>query len=308
MPLHVIEKDITTLEVDAIVNSTNEYLIGFSGVDNIIHDIGGEELEKECEPLRETCFLGESIYTNAYNLPCKYLIHTITPGWRGGHNGEAAILRSCYRTALEKAVELKCKSVAFPLIAAGSMRYPIVNALEIAITSIREYLSFYSDMDVYLTLYGDVVTMIARSMYGDLDSFVGTTYKPANKDSVKNLDELVNKTGEGFVTMLTRLIDEKGLTDAQVYKKAGVSKGTFNKILNGGTKRPSIETVSALAMALELSYDQTVQLLASAGMAFSDSSKFDIIVRYFIENGEYNIWKLDEQLIKYGYPPLLGAE
>ena len=306
MPLHVIEKDITTLKVDAIVNSTNELLVGFSGVDRIIHDIGGAELEKACDPLRNTTFLGESIETKAFNLNCTYLIHTITPGWLGGKDGEAAILRSCYKTALAKADELKCKTVAFPLIAAGGMGYPIPNALEIAVTSINEYLALYSDMDVYLTLYGEVVTEIAKAMFGDLDAHITATLKVA--DGKENLDELVKHTGENFVSMLTRLIDERGLSDAQVYKKAGVSKGTFNKIINGGTKRPSFETVVALAMALKLSYEDSVALLATVGMAFSNSSKFDIIVSYFLKNKEYDIWKLDEQLIKYGYKSLLGIE
>lgn len=308
MPLHVIEKDITTMEVDAIVNSTNTSLIGFSGVDRIIHNLGGEDFENECFTKRDTCFLGESTFTKAYNLKCKYVIHSITPGWFGGREGEAAILRSCYKTALEQAEELKCKSVAFPLIAAGSMGYPIPEALEIAVTSIREYLTLYSDIDVYLTLYGEVVTAIAKTMFGDLDAYVKDTFEVASEDQVADLDELINHTGETFVEMLTRLIDERGLTDAQVYSRAGVSKGTFNKILNGGTKRPSIETAVALAMALELSYDQTVELLSTAGMAFSNSSKFDIIVSYFIKTGNYDIWKLDEQLFKYGFKSLLGSD
>jgi len=307
MPLHVIEKDITTLKVDAIVNSTNEELFGFSSVDRIIHDIGGIELENACKPLRNTVFLGESISTAAFNMDCKYIIHSITPGWFGGRTGEAAILRNCYRTALEVADDLHCKTVAFPLIAAGSMGYPIPNALEIAITSIKEYLSLYSDMDVYLVLYGEVVREIAKAMYGDLDKHITQTYTQSLKES-PNLEELINHSGEDFVSMLTRLIDERGLKDSHVYKKAGVSKGTFNKIINGGTKKPSIETVCALAMALELSYEETVKLLASAGMAFSNSSKFDIIVSYFLKNGDYNIWKLDEQLYKYGYKTLLGTE
>ena len=163
-------------------------------------------------------------------------------------------------------------------------------------------------MEVYLTLHEGVVTRIANEMFGELDTYISSTYKPAELSNTADLEYLINHTGEDFVSMLTRIIDKKGLTDAQVYKKAGVSKGTFNKIINGGTKKPSIETVAALAMALELSYDEAVKLLASAGMAFSNSSKFDIIVSYFLKSGDYNIWKLDEQLIKYGYKSLLGIE
>lgn len=309
MSLRVIYQDILTMEVDALVNSTNPLLVGMSGVDRLVHQAGGEALEAECEALAGTCVLGKSLHTNAYNLPCRYIIHTMCPDWDGGENGEEAILRSCYWTALAEAETLNCMSVAFPLISAGTMGYPVSQALEVAVTAITEYLALYGDLEVYLVLYGEVVRRIARSMMGELDNYIDVTLQklPPESDDA-TLEQLLENTGEGFVQTLTGFIDAKGLKDSQVYKRAGVSKGTFNKIINGGTKKPSIETVSALAIALELTYDEAVTLLASAGMTFSYSSKFDIIVSYFLKHGIYDIWRLDEQLLKYGCKSLLGIE
>ncbi len=305
MPLKILIQDITTVKVDAIVNSTNEDFVGYSGVDAIIHDIGGEGLERECRILRKNggVYPGQSTFTKSYNLPCKYIIHTISPEWIGGLMGEDAILRSCYRTSLIVAEELHCQSVAFPLLAAGSMGYPIHKALEIAVTTINEYLSVYSDISVFLVLYGHVNKFIAESMYGDLDEYVSERFKQS-VPTKKTLAEEIGKPSEELSDMLRRIIKEKGLSDPQVYHRAQIKKNSYNKIINGETKKPSMETMARLAMALKLTYKEACELLASAGMAFSDSSKFDIIVSYFLKNKDYDLYKLDEQLLKYGFQTL----
>jgi len=146
MALNVLYKDITTVAADAVVNSTNPELVGYSGVDAQLHALGGEAFERECREKAGILVPGEALFTNAYNIPARYVIHTFIPAFRGGKYGEAAILSSCYRRCLETADGLGCRSVAFPLIAAGSMGFPIPKALEIAVTAVSEYLELYSDM------------------------------------------------------------------------------------------------------------------------------------------------------------------
>lgn len=307
MGLKVLFDDITKLTVDAVVNSTNPNLVGYSGVDRIIHELGRDELDEACARLSGKLVLGEAVSTKAYNMPCKYIIHIASLYWQGGYYGESAIQRSCYRKALEEAEKLKCKSVAFPLIAAGNNLLPVPVALENAVTVISEYLSLYSDMDVYLVLHGDVVKTIYDAKIDELDKYIEGEFKP-EEGRIEPLEDAINNTGEAFIDMLIRLMNERDMTEVQVYKAAGIQKGTFNKIMNGGTKKPSIETLAAIAMAMKLSYEETINLLASCGMAFSASSKFDIIVSWFIKAGNYNIWELDQQLFKYGYKTLLGTE
>ena len=131
MALNVLYKDITTVADDAVVNSTNPELVGYSGVDAQLHALGGEAFERECREKAGILVPGEALFTNAYNIPARYVIHTFIPAFRGGKYGEAAILSSCYRRCLETADGLGCRSVAFPLIASGialtdSNKYDII--------------------------------------------------------------------------------------------------------------------------------------------------------------------------------------
>ena len=139
MPLYIIRQDITKMKVDAIVNTTNQEMIAYSGVDLAIHSIAGKELDAECARIAPLG-LGQAKITSGYRLPCKYIIHTSGPIWRGGLLGESIILRSCYIESLKLAVKNKCRSVAFPLISSGAYGYPKDQVLKFAIQTISEFL------------------------------------------------------------------------------------------------------------------------------------------------------------------------
>ena len=307
MGLTVLYKDITTVAADAIVNSSNPDLYGYSGVDRQLHALGGEAFEAECREKAGTLVAGEAVFTRAYNVPAKYVIHTFIPPFEGGAYGEAAILRSCYRASLELADQLGCRSVAFPLIAAGSMGFPIPKALEIAVVTISEYLELYSDLAVSLVLHDEAAERIAQDMLGDLDALVQGHFGP--KDESVTLAAMIADQGETFVEMLYRYMKEKGIDKpSQLYKAACVSKQSFSKLVSGGVARPSMETVVGLAFALELTYEEALPFFAAAGIALSGGSKYDIIVTYFLKNRKYDLWEFNEQLLKYGYTKLIGAE
>lgn len=150
--MKLIKGDITTLEVDAIVNAANTSLLGGGGVDGAIHRAGGLAILDDCKRIRAKqggCNVGEAVITTAGNLPAKYVIHTVGPVWNGGKNNEEGLLASAYRNSLKLAVEHQVRSIAFPNVSTGIYRFPKDRAAEIAIHTVEEFLSANNaDIDV----------------------------------------------------------------------------------------------------------------------------------------------------------------
>jgi len=149
MKIKLIQGDITTLEVDAIVNAANTSLLGGGGVDGAIHRVAGPELLDECRILKG-CNTGDAKITNGYNLPAKFVIHTVGPVWHGGNSGEAEKLASCYRRCLEVAVSNGAKSIAFPNISTGVYGYPKQEAAQIAMAEVTGFISGHQEIDTVL--------------------------------------------------------------------------------------------------------------------------------------------------------------
>ncbi len=366
MPFEIVRNDITRMHVDAIVNAANNSLLGGGGVDGAIHRAAGPELLKECRGLGG-CETGKAKITGAYRLPCRYVIHTVGPVWQGGGHGEEALLRSCYQTSLELAIQRQCKTVAFPLISAGAYGYPKAEALKIAADTIRDFLLDH-DMTVFLTVFDRTAFSISAKLYAHIQAFIDDTYvgpqyeeaerrrrslnvmsleaqlkrqtdqaapvktekqhtiKPlfreiaksapeietdSEKDAVcqsiaSSLEEHLSHLDEGFRDMLLRLIDEKGMTDAECYRKANIDRKVFNKIKNHPQYRPGKPTVVAFAVALELPWTEILDMVTKAGFSLSRSSKFDLIIEYFIRQGNYNILDINEALFAFDQA-LLGS-
>lgn len=151
--IKIVKGDITTLEVDAIINAANEMMLGGGGVDGAIHDAAGPELFKACLAVPEVrpyvrCPTGEARITPGFNLPAKFIIHTVGPVYEDGQHGEPELLAACYRNSLELAVANNCRSIAFPCISTGIYGYPIEAAAEIAIREVRAFLAVHPEMEV----------------------------------------------------------------------------------------------------------------------------------------------------------------
>ena len=331
MPLQIVRNDITKMKVDAIVNAANSSLLGGGGVDGAIHAAAGIELLEECRTLGG-CEIGNAKITGAYQLPCKYVIHAVGPVWQGGQHHEKKLLESCYRTSLEIAKAHQCESIAFPLISSGIYGYPKDQALKVAMDVISEFL-FENEMQVYLVIFDKAAYQISGKLFADIAEYIDDNYVDEHTDyrrenmrrnapmqpimqyscceskclmSEDDLDTMLGQMDESFAEMLLRKIDEKGMTDAECYKKANIDRKLFSKIRSNMLYKPSKPTAIAFAIALELSLDETEDMLRKAGFALSNSNKFDVIIQYFISHGNYNIYEINEVLFAFDQS-LLGA-
>lgn len=337
MPLIFCRNDITKMQVDAIVNAANNSLLGGGGVDGAIHRVAGKELLKECKTLGG-CETGQAKITGGYNLPAKYVIHTVGPVWQGGQNGEETKLRSCYRNSLILAKNKGVKSLAFPLISAGVFGYPKEKAIQVAVDEISSFL-FEHDMTVYVVIFDKQAYLLSEKLFDDIAQYIDDTYVEKHSDDerlirqrsmpcsltpavVKNmrcsecegfgavdsssLDIQLQELDESFSQMLLRKIDEKGMTDSQCYKKANIDRKLFSKIRKDIYYKPSKPTAIAFAIALELPLSETQELLKKAGFALSHSNKFDVIIEYFIRKADYNIFRINEALFEFDQS-LLGG-
>jgi O-acetyl-ADP-ribose deacetylase (regulator of RNase III) len=155
--LQVIQGDITTIQVDAIVNAANTSLLGGGGVDGAIHQAAGPQLLAECKELGG-CPTGQAKLTKGYKLPAKYIIHAVGPVWRGGAKGEPQLLAACYANCLELAVQHQIKTIAFPAISCGIYSYPLSQATTIAIKETANFLELNDTIDtVYFVCYDESI-------------------------------------------------------------------------------------------------------------------------------------------------------
>ena len=331
MPLEIARNDITKMTVDAIVNAANESLLGGGGVDGAIHYAAGPKLLAECKTLGG-CKTGKAKITGGYNLPAKYVIHTVGPIYEDGKHGEKDLLESCYRESLDLAKAHNCETVAFPLISSGVYGYPKDQALKVAIDVISDFL-LDNEMKVYIVIFDKAAYKISEKLFSDIAEYIDDNYVDEHTDyrreSIRlnmpmqpimaadmceckamaaddDLDEIIKGIDESFSQMLLRKIDEKGMTDAECYKKANIDRKLFSKIRSDVHYKPSKPTAIAFAISLELSLEETEDMLKKAGFALSHSNKFDIIIEYIISKGNYNIFEINEALFAFDQS-LLGA-
>ena len=338
MPLILVRNDITKMPVDAIVNAANTSLLGGGGVDGCIHRAAGPELLAACRRLGG-CRTGDAKLTRGYRLPCKYVIHTVGPVWRGGDCGERELLVSCYRTSLALAKEHHCQTVAFPLISSGVYGYPKEQALRTAMDAIGAFLQ-ENDMTVYFVIFDRSAYQISSELFADIAAYIDDHYVDAHTDFIRSrpcpdlipdedddarpackapgsaflsaprplrsLDDRLKHLDAGFSETLLAHIDRSGKKDSEIYKRANVDRKLFSKIRSNPDYRPSKPTALAFAIALELDLEETRDLISRAGYALSRSSKFDVIIEYFISQRNYNIYEINEALFAFDQS-LLGA-
>ena len=348
MPFQIVRNDITKVKADAIVNTANPSPMIGKGTDRAIYNAAGAQQLLEARDKIGEIKRGDIAVTEAFQLKAKYIIHAVGPVWMDGQSGEYEILASCYQKSMEKALELGCRSIAFPLIATGVYGFPKDQALQIAIRQISTFLMTH-ELSVTLVVYDDASFELTGKVFHGVTELIDDTEVkqgraleygstlPENElgqgqlnllrqreleklgdkkaQKAKNgvptaqgvpLEKLLTQKSETFQECLFRMIVERGLSDPDVYLRANIDRKHFSKIRCNPDYHPKKKTAVALAIAMKLSMEETVELLSKAEFALSSSSMFDIIITYFIENKVYDILcEINPVLFKYGQP-LLG--
>ena len=344
MPFEIVRNDITKMRVDVIVNTANPRPAIGSGTDAMVHKAAGPKLLEARQKIGSIP-VGQAAITPAFNLQANYVIHTVGPVWEGGSAGEEALLRGCYDNSLRLAAEHGCQSIAFPLISTGNYGFPRDKALQIAISAFSAFL-LEQEMRIYLVVFDRASYRLSEKLFQGVANYLDEHYVDACQAAAYNapksgrrpgvfrsrsreimesntvrdvlpsiapmaapkasLEELLRQADAGFTETLLRLIDKSGKKDSEIYKKANISKQHFSKIRNNPNYKPTKATALALAIALELDLAQTKDLIGRAGFALTNSSKFDLIIRYFIERGNYNIVEINIALYEFDQS-LLGA-
>lgn len=336
MPFTIVRQDITKMKVDAIVNAANtELLMGGGVCGAIFNAAGAKELQDACDRIAPIQ-TGQAVITPGFKLPAKYVIHAAGPVYDQTNKKQSAdLLSSAYINSLRIAIQNGCESIAFPLISSGIYGYPKAEALHVATAAITDFIA-ENDIDVYLAVFDKTAFIVSEQLMGKVASYIDENYidthelgrrklldvekqslaeanapafaslPQAMESSANSLEDLVDNLDEPFSDTLLKLIDKKGKTDVEVYKRANIDRKLFSKIRSIKGYTPKKPTILALAIALELSLDETDDLLERAGYALSHASKFDVIVEYFIVSEKYNIFEINEVLFKFDQP-LLGG-
>ena len=408
MSVTFIRSDITKLKVDAIVNAANNELRGGGGVDGAIHRAAGSELYAYCKTLGG-CPTGGAKISPGFNLPAKYIIHTVGPVWRGGAFHEKTLLTSCYLRSLELAQKYNCTTVAFPLISAGAYGYPYNDALQVAYDNCNLFLKeTKADIDIFIVLYHGspnvrrhtnrtAFELPDNAMFTHVAAYIRENYhfdaeeakmteadspedgvldssgfifsepdirfqmasepptqskkiraaKKAKKqftDFEEGLDfscdmgsasamadslpapakekKLLSKmrfqmasgdlagpwmldrenlsVEETFTQMLLRFMEEKHMTPPELYNNACLDRKLFSKIQSNIDYQPKKYTAVRLALALQLSPEETDALLETAGFALSRSKITDLVISYCIANNKRAVWEVNGILEDWG--------
>ena len=323
MAIRYVRADITTLKIDAIVNSANPLPVIGSGCDSAIYEAAGaERLLKERKKIG-TIEIGDAMATSGFDL-CKTIIHTVGPDWVDGSHGEFEDLRSCYRNSLKLVLQEQCRSVAFPLISTGVYGFPKDEALRIATEEINAFLLKHSHIQVILCIFDEDSFVLSGKIAESVEEFItrekakktlqdeyGVFYdavmergkqarlqKPKRKTNASNRYEL-SEEETPFHQKLKYYVDLSGEKASAIYGRAWLPRRTYSRIMKGNYV-PHKDAVLALCIALKLSAEKTADLLARNGQAFNPADKWDQFVFICIRNKTFDLEKINEGLVKIG--------
>lgn len=338
MPFSIIRDDITRVKADAIVNTANPKPAIGAGTDNAIYTAAGKEKLLAARKLIGDIKPGDAIETAAYNLDAKYIIHTVCIAWDIDNKTALETLKSCYKNSLDLALELNCKSIAFPLIGTGAYGFPHDEAVEIAKSVSKKFLKETgSDMKIMLVVFDkdsyESTAAVAKKIkqyiddnyvenavvdeYGLTDEdwrdmstirrrreryFHGASNRRLSRDEQAKLDAVYDDAAKPFSVKVFELADKKEIKYSKLYgpNERYFSKQVISAMQKNSNYHPAKFVAVTICIVLELDLDETLDLLERAGYTLSRSRKADVVIRACIENGIRDYEKIDKKLEENG--------
>lgn len=304
MSLSIIRNDLTKVKADAIVNTANPDPIIGAGTDRAVYDAAGQDKLLAARKLIGKIAPGDAIETSAYNLPAKYIIHTVCEKYAG--QSSLDVLADCYHNSLALALELNCKSVAFPLIGTGEYSFPRADALGVATDIIRRFLKERgSSMKVFLVVFDrESVDAVSTKIKSYIDDNYVDSLKTEEYRYNRNMrSECIVAPEKTFSTMVMEYLDAKGINDPALYGgkyEMYFSKQILTNLRNNVDYHPSKFVCVTICLGLKLTLPQTLDLMERAGYTLSRSRKADVVVRACIENKVYDYFAVNEKLEENG--------
>lgn len=298
MPYKVVHNHILGTKADTIVCPVNRLPVCTPGIEmDVYREAGADEM---LQARKEVGVIdpGHAVITDGFHSKAKHIIHTVTPKWIDGDHGEYETLHECYKNSFKCTKDLNCSGVAVPLLMSDVHTFPKKKALDIAMDEIGRYLR-KNDIMVYLIVYHVEDFEPSENLIAEIDELLGIKENSNAKKSRESLDEVLSVHKESFGDRLFRLIDERGYSDTEVYKRANVDRRVVSRLRQEPDKNVNKNTALALAVGLRLTAEETKEFIELAGWGLSPSKKYDRIIRYFIENGNYNMTEINEALFKY---------
>ena len=338
MPFTIIRDDITKVKADAIVNTANPKPEIGAGTDNAIYTAAGKDKLLAARKLIGNIKPGDAIETAAYNLDAKYIIHTVCIPWEADNETALETLKACYQNSLKLAVELKCKSIAFPLIGTGAYGIPHDEAVEIAKTVSKKFLKETgSDMKIMLVVFDkesfESTSSVAKKIkqyiddnyvenavvdeYGLTDEdrrdmsilrrrreryFHGASNRPFSRDEQAKLEAIYDDAAKPFSVKVFELADKKGTKYSKLYGRNEIhfSKQVISAMQKNSNYHPAKFVAVTVCIVLKLDLNETLDLLERAGYTLSRSRKADVVIRACIENGIRDYDKINKKLEENG--------
>lgn len=323
MAIRFVRADITTLKVDAIVNSANPFPIIGTGCDAAIYKaVGAERLLAERRKIG-SIDVGDARATSGFDL-CRIIIHTVGPDWIDGEHGEFEALRNCYRNSLNIVLKEQCRSVAFPLISTGVYGFPKDEALNIATSEINAFLMKHSNVEVIICIFDEDSFVLSGKIAENVEEFInrqkagerlkeeyGQRYDYVmNRSKEAKISKTKKKTSDSFryemsddpstfAEKLEQYVEKLNEKPSVVYGRAWLPRRTYSRIVCGNYS-PRKDAAIALCLALKLNVEQTVDLLSRNSLAFDPSDKADQFILICIKNKTFDLDRINEGLVKLG--------